>query len=129
MAQISNSLGQVFSAVENLILTHEEHSRSSEEHNEVDRAEWRELFRPFSDAKGLWVDDGLVEGVSGCLESEDREPPLEVLPELRKTAYTGSRNNGDSFTSFIDARRNAGRPITLIHPPSPSPDPSSSVIR
>ena len=128
MAQISNSLGQVFSAVENLILTHEEHSRSSEEHNEVDRIEWRELLRPFSDATSLWVDNGLVEGVSGCLESEDRELPLEVLPELRKIAYTGSGKNGDKFTSFIDARRNAGRPITLIHPPSTSPDPSSSVI-
>ena len=129
MAEISNSLSQVFSAVENLILTHEEHSQSSEEHNEVDRTEWRKLFRPFSNAKGLWVDDGLVGEVTRCLQSEDGELSLEALPELRKIAYAGSGKNGDKFTSFIDARRNADRPITLIHPPSPSPDPSSSVIR
>jgi len=51
MAQISNSLGQMFSAVEHLALTHEVHDRSSEEHNEVDRNEWRKLLRSFRNVK------------------------------------------------------------------------------
>ena len=65
--QISNALGQVFSAVEHLALQHEAHSQSSEEHNDVDRIEWCRLLRSFSNVKTLEVKDGLVEQVSRCL--------------------------------------------------------------
>ena len=41
MAQISNSLTQIFPAVEHLYLQHHVHSESSEEHDDVDRTEWR----------------------------------------------------------------------------------------
>ena len=49
-SQIFDSLSEIFSAVENLILEHEVHGQSSEEHNEVDRTEWRRrnLLRSFS---------------------------------------------------------------------------------
>ena len=116
MAQISNSLNQVFSAVERLDLVHKVHGRSSEEHNEVDRAEWRRLLRPFSNVKTLLIVEapGLVEDLSRCLRLEDGELPLEVLPELQELTYSGSRDTGDGFTSFIDARRNAGRPVKLV---------------
>ena len=50
---------------------------------------------------------------SRCLRLEDEEDPVE-LPELQELAYSGSGNANDAFTSFIDARRNAGRPVTLI---------------
>jgi hypothetical protein len=45
---------------------------------------------------------------------EDGELPLELLPELQELRYFGSRDTGDAFTSFIDARQNAGRPVTLV---------------
>ena len=121
VAQISNSLSQMFSAADHLTLKHEEHSRSSEEHNKVDRTEWRKLLGPFRNVKTLWIDNGLVGQLSRCLESEDGELPLEVLPELQVPTYSGSGNFGDAFTSFIDARQNADRPITLVHH-NPSPD-------
>ena len=113
VAQISNSLGQAFSAVEHLSLGHEEHSRSSEEHNEVDRTEWRKLLRPFRNVKTLWIDNGLVEQLTRCLELEDEdgELPLELLPELQKLTYSGT---GDAFNSFIETRQNADRAITLV---------------
>ena len=111
VAQISNSLGQAFSAVEHLSLGHEEHSRSSEEHNEVDRTEWRKLLRPFRNVKTLWIDNGLVEQLTRCLELEDGELPLELLPELQKLTYSGT---GDAFNSFIETRQNADRAITLV---------------
>jgi hypothetical protein len=114
VAQIINSLSQVFSAVEHLTLEYSEHNHSSEEHNEVDRTEWRRLLRPFSNVKTLRIDDGLVDDLSGCLQLEDGELPLEVLPELQELTYYGSGDVGDVFTSFVDARRNAGRPITLV---------------
>ena len=114
MAQISNSLGQMFSAVEYLILFHEVHGRSSEVHNEVDRTEWRRFLRPFRNVKTLRIDNGLVEDLSQCLKLEGEELSLELLPELQKLQYSGSGDTGDAFTSFIDARQNAGRPVTLV---------------
>jgi hypothetical protein len=114
MAQIINSLSQVFSAVEHLTLEHREHRRSFEEHNEVDRTEWRRLLRPFSNVKTLRIENGVVDDLSRCLQLEDGEPPLEVLPELQELTYIGGDNIGDTFAPFVDARRNAGRPITLV---------------
>ena len=127
VAQISNTHNQVFSAVERLVLRHNVHSRSSKEHNDVDRIEWRNLLRSFSNVKTVLVVDGLVEQVSRCLRLEDGELPLELLPELQELTCFGSRDTGDAFTSFIDFRRNAGRPVTLFYSsPSPSPSGSSS---
>jgi hypothetical protein len=116
VAQISNSLGQMFSAVEHLTLEHEEHSLSSEEHNEVDHTEWLRLLRSFSNVKTFRIDNGLVEELSRCLELDDGELPLGLLPELQELTYSGSGDTGDAFTSFIDARQNAGRPVTLVRP-------------
>jgi hypothetical protein len=122
VAQISNALSQVFSAVEHLTFRHEVHSRSSEEHNDVDRIEWRRLLRSFSNVKTFRVEDGLVEELTHCLRLEDGELPLELLPELQELTYLGGRDTGDAFTSFIDVRQNAGRPVTLVrHNSSPSP--------
>ena len=64
--------------------------------------------------KTLLIHKGLVEGLSRCLQLEDGEPPFELLPELHKLRYYGGDDIGDAFTSFIDARRNAGRPVTLV---------------
>ena len=121
VAQIFNSLGHLFSAVEHLTFEHELHSQSSEAHNEVDRTEWRKLLRPFRNVKTLWIGNGLVEQLSRSLDLEDGELPLELLPELQELTYSGSGNTGDAFTSFIDTRQNADRAITLFRR-SPSPD-------
>jgi hypothetical protein len=114
VAQISNALSQVFSAVEHLTLEHEAHCQSSEEHNDVDRIEWRNLLRSFSNVKTLRVEDGLVEELSHCLRMEGGELPLELLPALQELTYFESRDTGDAFTSFIGARQNAGRPVKLV---------------
>src|SRR6267154_329791 len=114
VAQIFNALSEIFSAVEHLTLAHEVHSRSSEEHNEVDRTEWRKLLRSFSNVKTLAIDDGLVDELSRCLRLEDGEHPLELLPELQELTCPGSGTAKEGFTSFIDARQNAGRSVTLI---------------
>ena len=114
MAQILNPLSRVFSPVEYLTLRHEVHSQSSEEHNEVDRIEWRKLLRSFNNVKTLHVGDGLVKELSRCLRSEDGELPLELLPELQELTYSESGDTSNAFTSFIEARQNAGRTVTLI---------------
>ena len=55
-----------------------------------------------------------VKDLSHCLQLEDGELPLELLPELQELRTFGSGDTGDALTSFIDARRNTGRPVTLI---------------
>ena len=126
-AQISNSLGPTFSAVENLTLGHSVHNRSSEEHNETDPTDWRKLLISFRNVKTLRIAEGLVKELSRCLELDDGELPSELLPELQELTYVGSGSTGDKFTSFIDARQDAGRSITLIRR-SPSPDPTVSSV-
>jgi hypothetical protein len=114
VAQIFNALSQIFSVVGHLTLVHRIHSRSSEEHNEVDRTEWRKLLRSFNNVKTLDIEDGLVMELSRCLRLDDGEDPLELLPELQELIYPGSSDAHDGFTAFIDARQKAGRPVTLI---------------
>ena len=114
MAQISNSLSQILSAVEHLTPQHDVHRESSEEHNDVDHTEWRKPLRPFSNVKTLRIEEWLVKDLSRCLELEDGELRLELLPELVRLEYFGSGDTGDTFTAFIDARRDAGRPVTLV---------------
>ena len=81
VAQIFNSLSHMFSAVEGLSVEHDKHSRSTEEHNEVDRREWRKLLMSFSNVKTLHGNHGPF-----------NEPfrylllpllPLPPLPEIR----------------------------------------------
>jgi hypothetical protein len=128
VAQIFSSFSQTFSTVEHLALEHMIHGQSSEGHNEVDRTEWRKLLTSFGNVKTLRVDDGLVEGLSCCLRLDDEEHPLELLPELQELTYSGSGDTGDAFTSFIGARQNASRPVTLVRhsPRSVTPLPRSS---
>ena len=112
VAQISNSSGQIFSAVEHVTPVH---SRSSEGRNEADGTEWREFLRFFSNVKTLNVDDGLVKEVSRCLQLDDGELLLVLLPELQELTYPGSCDTDDILTSSIDSRRNAGRPEPFVH--------------
>jgi hypothetical protein len=114
-AQIFNALSQKCSAVEHLTFEHSVHLLSSEEHNEVDRTEWRKLLGSFSNVKTLRIADGLVGEFSRCLRLDDGGFPLEFLPELEELTISGSGAVDDAFAQFIDARKNAGRPVTLTH--------------
>jgi hypothetical protein len=71
---------------------------------------------------------GSSKNLSHCLRLEDGELRLELLPELQELTYFGSRDIGDAFTSFIDSRQNAGRPVTLVHH-NPSQSPSESCFK
>jgi hypothetical protein len=114
MAQIFDFFRQTFSAVEYLTLSGEVHSHSSEEHNEVDRTEWHKFLRSFHNVKILRIEYELVEEISRCLRPDDGDLPSDLFPELQELTYSGGGDADDVFTSFIDARQTAGRPITLV---------------
>jgi hypothetical protein len=107
VAQIFNSLSQVFSSVEHLTLKRKGYS-SSEERNPHNSSQWGRLLRSFSNVKTLRVDDGLVKELTCNLRLEYGGLPLELLPKLQELTYFRSSNAGDAFTSFIGARHNEG---------------------
>jgi hypothetical protein len=113
--QILGTVSPILSIVENLTLSYEEHDVSSEWHNEVDRTQWRELLRPFSNVKVLRVPTGLVSVFSRSLCAEDGEESLELLPNLLELQYSGRRRARDAsaFTPFINERRTTGHPVRL----------------
>jgi hypothetical protein len=78
---------------------------------------WPRSSAPLSPEPPVSVGDGLVEELSRL--RLDGELPLDLLPELQERTYFGSRDAGDASTSFIDARQNSGRPVTLVRPPRP----------
>jgi hypothetical protein len=61
------------------------HDGSSEFHNEVERTQWRELFRPIGSVKTLGVLNPPFGG-SKSLCSEDVEMPLERFAESAGTS-------------------------------------------
>ena len=116
MAQIFDTFGKVFNSVEHLSL---KSSRPSQEHDSVDRTEWRKILRSFSNVKTLHVDDKSIGYLSDCLRTDDREDPLELLPELQEIKYSGHGHHdagqGElAFAVFIGVRQDIGRPVTVI---------------
>jgi hypothetical protein len=115
LAQILNALREVVSAVEYLTL---EYSKIPiwPEPDGPDRAQWRELLRPFSNVKTLSVPKDLIRELAFSLQSEDGESPMELLPELKELSYPAGddRVADDAFTTFADARQNAGHPFALV---------------
>ena len=109
--QILDTLQPVLSAVEQLTLTYVEHNRSSEWHNEVDHTLWRQLLRPFSNLKILWVQKELVGKLARSLQTNDVS--LDLLPNLKVVGYSGGRVARKALTPFINKRRAAGHPVNL----------------
>jgi hypothetical protein len=100
--------------VEKLTLSHVEDNQSSESPNEVDRTEWRELFRPFRNVKTLCVSTVLAGELSRSLCSEGGEMPLEILPNLLKLQCSGGSSAVEAFSPFIIEREAAGHPVRLV---------------
>ncbi|KAN0118898.1 hypothetical protein V8E52_004670 [Russula decolorans] len=120
VAEISDALSQAFSAVEHLTLGvgRGNPSPDTEGCYEVDCTAWHRLLSSFSNVKTVFVDSPLVAELSRCLLSPlsgDERLPFGLLPELQQLIYSGvAASGGDAFRPFIDSRRNASRPVTLI---------------
>ncbi|KAH9955677.1 hypothetical protein BC827DRAFT_1235623 [Russula dissimulans] len=124
VAQISNVLGPVFSHVIDLRLCAVSGSLPPEWHDEDDYLRWRDVLRSFSNAQSLLVHRDLVGAISRSLQFDDEESPVVLLPELNHL-YCRSDDSDTvdaSFAPFIDARKNADRPVTLTVIPIPPDD-------
>jgi hypothetical protein len=113
--QLFRTLRTVFSAVKHLTLEFQRSYRSSEMINDADRTQWRELLGSFSNVKILRVNEDFCRQISRSLQVVDGESPLELLPELEELQISQQHDAGDAFKELIDARKNAGHPVALVH--------------
>jgi hypothetical protein len=105
--QILGTFSPVLSVVEQVMLRRMFPQRSEV----VDRTQWRELLRFFSNAKTLYVQDWIV--FEMC--PDDDELPLRLLPNMRELGYSELKESDAraSFTAFIDEREAADHPLNL----------------
>jgi len=113
-AQIFGALRRELSAVEYLFLEIKARSTWWGTSNEADRRNWRALLEPFSNVKTLCVSNDFLTQFSRALQVGDGGSPMELLPEMKQLEYNAKSVASDTFNSFIDARKNAGHPITLV---------------
>jgi hypothetical protein len=114
-AQVCSVLSQVFSTVVDLTLLYGEHASSSEPHSEAVHIPWRGLLRSFNNARTLRLPNRVLAELSCSLQVRDGESPVDLLPELKELQYDASEDDPvDAFAAFIDARENAGCPVTLV---------------
>ena len=117
VAHILNTLSLLFSSVVDLTLDYKDYHLSLQLQNDGEPTDWRVLLRSFNNVKTLFIANSVtvVEKLRRSLQLGDGESPDDLLPELKELAYSPRSNNADAFSGFIDARQNAGHPVTLIH--------------
>jgi hypothetical protein len=110
--QICNALIPALSSVEQFTFTCFSHFQIPTElqNGAIDGTTWRDLLRPFIGVKTLYINPGLTEELSRTLQVDEVGLDPGFLPNLRSI---GARRN--LFTSFIDTRRVAGRPVVFSH--------------
>jgi hypothetical protein len=111
--QFFGTLSPVLPVVEQVALSYDQHYYPSAWHINVDRSQWRELLRPFTNAKTIHVKDGLISRIFHSLPSDEGEPPLELLPNLEEIGYSGGSDARDAFTRFLNERQVSGHPVSL----------------
>jgi hypothetical protein len=111
--QFFGSLSPVLSVIEKVAFSYDAYYPPRLWVTNVDRSQWRELLRPFTNAKTIHVKNALVSRIARSLQSEDGEPPLELLPNLEEIGYSGGSDARDAFVIFLNERRVAGHPVSL----------------
>ena len=83
---------------------------------EIDNATWHELLRSFVGVKELYIQVccALSEDLSRSLEMNGVGLDRRLLPRLQALSYRLEIGHvNDMFSSFVEARRVAGRPVSL----------------
>ncbi len=114
-AQICSALRPVLSGVEQLTLIDGVWMPADWQGSDIDSAMWRKLLRPFVGAKRLHICRVLLWEIALALDLRDAGLDPGLLPSLQELAPDISeRDTDNSFSSFINARQVAGRPVRLL---------------
>ena len=108
-AQICHAIIPALSYVEQLTLYHNYREIMTESQNAaIDITTWHDLLRSFIGVQRLYIEHELSEELSRSLQVDEVGLDGGFLPDLRSIH---ARRN--LFTSFMDARRVAGLPVTF----------------
>jgi hypothetical protein len=110
---IFGALSPVLSVAEKVTLTDASINRSLALRDDVERRQWRELLRPFTNVKTIHVQRNLVGKIFNSLLPAEGESPVEPLPNLEEVRYSGGLDSRDAVSAFVDARRAAGHLVSL----------------
>jgi hypothetical protein len=111
--RILDAFSPVLSLVEQATLSVDDYGMSRR-HYKVDRTQWRGLLRTFNYVKKLRVASEQInsQGLGNFLSTEDRDLPLELLPNLEEVSYSGC-DSQYWYMPFLNAREALGRPVRL----------------
>ena len=127
IAQICHGLIPTLSGVEELTLDDYEKIPAELQNGAIDSTTWRDLLRPFIGVKQLYLYPMLLDELSRALQADEVGSDPGFLPNLQSIHAKDNR-----FTSFIDTRRAAGRPVMFqpeadAHGPLSGPPSSAEV--
>ncbi|KAN0137486.1 hypothetical protein V8E53_004537 [Lactarius tabidus] len=123
-AQVCSALTPVISGVEKLTLNLYELIMPTQwQSGAINGTTWHQLLRPFIGVKQLHICNSLSEELSRALEVDEFGLDPGLLPDLQDLVSEGM--HASLFSSFIQARRAAGRPVNSSFPPSHPPPPAS----
>jgi hypothetical protein len=111
-AQLFSQLTPFLINVRNLIIRKSDVSPPIREENDVDSAQWLDLFAPFSGVQTVDVVEEFVPDVVQDLGIAT-EGVLPALTVLRLHGYRKSASVREAANLFVDARRRSGHEITL----------------
>ena len=113
-AQICNSLMHALSGVEGLTLNIDGQTDPTVWQNDVVQIEtWHKLLRPFVEARELRICHALALELSFALQSANAGLDPILLPSLQELVPQIEEHSKNVFTSFVDARQIAGRPVRV----------------
>ena len=107
--------------MEHLFLEDKIANTSSEFNHETDRTRWRQFLASFSNVKNLRISGPheprnlIIRELGRALQPGEGESPMELLPRLQELSYLDMSFFPDAFTLFVDARKKAGHPVTIIY--------------
>ncbi|KAI9451454.1 hypothetical protein BJY52DRAFT_1352074 [Lactarius psammicola] len=122
-AQICNALMPTLSGVEGLTLDFDGQRIPTEwQGGAVDGTTWRELLGPFVGTREPRICQALAWELSFALQSDDAGLDPMLLPGLQELApQLEEEHANNAFSSFVDARQIAGRPVRLSPSSLPVP--------
>ncbi|KAI0245666.1 hypothetical protein BJV78DRAFT_1158457 [Lactifluus subvellereus] len=112
LIHVSRQLSDLLSGVERFSIEAFPLLSSWLEREEMDSAQWLELFRPFRGVKRFDVTGSLVQNIVSALEPVTGEMARIVLPALHDLYLIDSQTS-TSIDPFIAARQLYGRPVSV----------------
>ena len=110
--QICSTLGNVFSAVEELTIDLEVDGMPPDWKNPLDDMLWHELLLPFIGVKKLHIGSSITLELSQALQSVSGGLVMELLPELKELEVLLKIDlAADALSKFMKTRESIGRPV------------------